>query len=71
MNKSFTIIIPLYNGEEYIHRTLLSIVNSDYDKKLIQVLVVDDGSSDKSSKIVKDFAKKYKCIQYVKKTNGQ
>lgn len=49
----FSIIIPNYNKEEYVRETLESIFNQTY--KNFEVIVVDDGSTDKSIEIIKEF----------------
>lgn len=71
MNKSFTIIIPSYNSQLTIEKTLLSIINSNYDNNLIEVYVIDDGSTDDSKEIVKRISEKYNNINLIQKSNGQ
>jgi len=51
MEKVLTIIIPTYNMEKYLHRTLDSLIVSDEDMSLLEVLVINDGSKDSSSLI--------------------
>lgn len=46
-------IIPLYNGEKYIKETLQSVLNQTYQN--FEIIIVDDCSTDASSKIVKEF----------------
>jgi glycosyltransferase involved in cell wall biosynthesis len=56
-----SIIIPMYNAEKYIRETLYSALDQTY--KNIEIIVIDDGSTDKSSQIVssiKDKRLKYK-----------
>ncbi|MCM3729100.1 glycosyltransferase family 2 protein [Neobacillus cucumis] len=48
-----TVFIPMYNGEEYIQEALDSIINQTY--KNLDILVVDDGSTDNSNKIVSSY----------------
>lgn len=43
-----SIIIPCFNEEEWIHRTILSCMNQDYPTEKLEVIVVDDRSTDKS-----------------------
>ena len=43
-----TIIIPCFNEEEWIQRTILSCMNQDYPPDKLQVLVIDDHSNDRS-----------------------
>lgn len=71
MSASFSIVIPMYNAEKYIDKALTNFINMDYDKDLIQVIVIDDSSTDMCADIVKEYSKKYKFIEYYKKPNGQ
>lgn len=63
-----SIIIPLYNKEKYISECLESIVNCKYD---VEIIVIDDGSTDNSANIVEDFIRKYymKNIKLLKQKN--
>ena len=62
-----SIIIPVYNVENYIGKCLKSLNNTN-DK--IEVIVVDDGSPDKSYEIIQNYEKDYPNIHYIKKENG-
>lgn len=73
MFKSFTIIIPCYNSELFINKALDSIVNSNYPKELIEVLIVNDGSQNESVflETIQEFLQKYpSTFKYYKKQNG-
>ena len=69
--KSLSVIIPAYNVGKYIKRCLDSLT---YDKdalKYLDVIVVDDGSSDMTFKIAERYAKKYiNSVKVIKKVNG-
>ena len=54
-----TIIVPVYNTEKYLKECLDSIVSQSIEEAF-EILVVDDGSKDKSSDIIKYYEKKYK-----------
>lgn len=54
MSDLISVIVPVYNLENYIVRTLDSILSQTY--KNIEVIVVDDGSTDSSAKIIDDYA---------------
>ena len=63
-----TIIVPAYNVEEYIGQCLDSLTNQT--ELAHKVLVVNDGSTDSTGKIVKDYAKKYPdLIQVIEQEN--
>ncbi|MCM3786243.1 glycosyltransferase [Neobacillus mesonae] len=49
-----SIIIPCFNEEEWIHRTILSCINQDYPIDKLEVIVVDDRSTDKSVERIKE-----------------
>ena len=51
MVKLLTIIIPTYNMEKYLRRCLDSLLVSDENLALLEVLIINDGSSDASSAI--------------------
>ncbi|OOM77960.1 PGL/p-HBAD biosynthesis glycosyltransferase [Clostridium puniceum] len=59
----FTIILPTYNCEEYIIRTLDSIV--EQDKRLYECIVVDGLSKDNTLGIVKEYSNKYSNVKYI------
>jgi poly-beta-1,6-N-acetyl-D-glucosamine synthase len=50
-----SIIIPVKNGDQWIEAKLKSLLQSDYPQELIEILVVSDGSSDRTSEIVRQF----------------
>ena len=60
-----TIVIPVYNGEKYVKYAIDSAVAQTY--KNLEILVVDDGSSDKTPEIVKSYGNK---VRYIRKENG-
>ena len=64
-NPLVSIIIPVYNGENYLREAIDSALNQTY--KNIEVIVVNDGSSDKTDEICKSYGSK---IRYFKKENG-
>ena len=53
-----SIIIPIFNVEKYIERSLNSILNQTMDLKEIEVIMVDDKSTDNTRSIIKRFIKK-------------
>jgi len=65
------LIVPCYNEQENIEKTLVSLVNLDYPKEKLEVIVIDDGSEDNTFKVARNFAKKYpSIIKVFHKENG-
>ena len=63
-----SIIVPVYNEEKNIGNTLKSIFSNNYPKKKMEVIVIDDGSKDKTSEIASKFP--VKLVKY-KKNKGK
>lgn len=64
-----SIIIPVYNGEKTIERCLLSIINQS-SKMIEEIIVVDDGSIDRTSDIIRFLIEKDARIHLIQKKNG-
>ena len=62
-----SIIIPIYNVEQYLSECINSVLNQTY--KNIEIILVNDGSPDNSDIICKNFAKKYSNIKYIFQEN--
>lgn len=63
-----SIIVPVYNVEKYLNQCIDSLINQTY--KELQIILIDDGSSDESGKICDEYAKKDKRIEVIHKENG-
>ena len=63
-----SIIVPVYNVENYIHRCLDSLMDQTY--KNLEIILVDDGSTDSSGIICDEYSKKDRRIQVIHKKNG-
>lgn len=63
----YSFIVPVYNTEKYLKKCLDSLVNQTY--KDFEIIVVNDGSTDKSSSIISKYQKKYKNIIVIDKEN--
>ncbi len=55
-NMKVSVIIPAYNAEEYLRRALDSVINQVY--KNLEIIVIDDASSDNTKSIIKEYAEK-------------
>lgn len=60
----------MYNVEQYIGKCLDSCLNQDLSKDEYEIVVVDDGSPDNSSRIVEEFMKRYSNIRLINRENG-
>ena len=67
-NPLFSIIIPIYNVERYLEQCIESVIAQDYQN--YELILVDDGSPDNSIDICVKYAKKYKNIRFIHKSNG-
>ncbi len=67
-----TICIPCFNEEKTVQKTLASLIRLDYHKDNLEIIVVDDGSSDKTYKRAMQFAKRHPQhdIKIFQKENG-
>jgi glycosyltransferase involved in cell wall biosynthesis len=63
-----SVIIPVRNEEKYIRECLSSILNQDYSKEKMEVLVVNGCSSDSTEKIVKEIAEQHLFIRVLENT---
>lgn len=63
-----SIIVPIYNVEKYLEKCIYSIINQTY--KNLEIILVDDGSTDNCYRICDDFQKKDKRVIVLHKKNG-
>ena len=66
-NVTVSVIVPVYNAEKYLVKCLDSVVNQTL--KNIEIIIIDDGSTDGSSEICKSYAEKDERIIYFYKEN--
>ena len=66
--KLITIIIPVYNTEKYLKKCVMSIVNQTY--KNLEIILIDDGSTDSSPMICDTLAEKDNRITVIHQANG-
>lgn len=70
MNYIFSIIVPIYNTEEFVERCIKSIIGQTLGFKRIQIILVDCGSSELSEEVCKKYVGAYpENIIYIKKEN--
>lgn len=66
--RALSIIIPVYNVEDYLHRCVESILVQDYYN--YEIILVDDGSTDSSGAICDELAREHSFIRVIHKSNG-
>lgn len=68
MNGVISVIVPVYNVEAYLPKSLESILNQDYEK--LEVILIDDGSMDSSGSICDEYAAKDSRVKVIHQKNG-
>ena len=68
MTEKITVIVPVYNVENYLNKCLDSLINQTY--KNLEIIVINDGSTDNSGEICQEYAQKDNRIIYIEKENG-
>lgn len=68
MNPKISVIIPVYNVKQYLQQCLQSLVDQKIFHEL-EVVAVNDGSTDGSAEILNDFFGKYPNIQVINQEN--
>ncbi len=61
-NDLVSVVIPVYNSEKFLDETISSVLNQTYAN--IEILAIDDGSTDDSLKILKKFDDKIKILSH-------
>lgn len=67
-NDLVTIVVPVYNVEKYLKRCVESLIKQSYSP--VEILLIDDGSTDNSSKMCDTFANQYPNIKVIHQANG-
>lgn len=68
LKPKISIIVPVYNVEKYLNRCVDSIINQTYEN--LEIILVNDGSTDKSSEICDMYSKRDNRIKVIHKKNG-
>lgn len=64
-----TVGIPAYNVESFIEETVSSVASSKY-KDEIEILIINDGSTDRTLEVANSLSKKFACVKTINKKNG-
>ena len=62
MNEKISILMPVYNREDFVERSIQSILNQTYTN--FELIIYDDGSSDNTQQIIMNFQRKDERIRY-------
>lgn len=62
-----SVIIPVYNNEKYVERCVRSVMEQSFED--LEILVINDGSTDRSGEILKSLAMQDRRIRYIKQRN--
>ena len=68
MEGKISVIVPIYNQEQYLNKSISSIINQKYTN--LEIILINDGSTDSSIEIIDDFALKDSRIRVFSKPNG-
>ena len=68
MGELVSVIVPVYNVEKYIRKCIESIITQTYTN--LDIILIDDGSTDKSGKICDEYEKLDTRITVIHKKNG-
>lgn len=66
--EKISIIVPVYNVEKYLDNSITHIINQTYEN--LEIILVDDGSTDRSGQICDKYAEKDSRIRVIHKKNG-
>ena len=62
-----SVLIDTYNHERYIEQAIVSVLEQDFPREEMEIVVVDDGSTDNTPSIIQKFLPR---LRYIRKTNG-
>lgn len=68
MRPLVSVIVPIYNSEKFLAETIELILNQSY--RNLEIILINDGSTDNSKQIYKEYSTKDKRIVYIEKENG-
>ena len=69
-NYSITILIPVWNEEESVGATIEHVMALDYPKEKLEVIVINDGSTDGTLEVLKRLKEKYSNLRIMNKKNS-
>ena len=67
-NPKISVVVPVYNVKAYLGRCVDSILDQNWDN--LEIILVDDGSTDGSGELCDEYGEKYEKIRVCHKPNG-
>lgn len=61
--KYISVLIPMYNEEKVLHNVLDSLLECDYDKKFLEIIPINDSSTDRTEELLNEYHEKYEFIK--------
>lgn len=68
--KKVSIIVPVYNVQGYLDRFIKSVLRQSFDMKAVEIIFVDDGSTDGSAGVISGYTEEHPSIKVIIKENG-
>ena len=65
---TLSVVMPVYNSEKYLNEAIESVLNQSF--KDLELIIIDDGSTDKSSEICQNYSNKDSRVKYVRQENS-
>lgn len=65
-----TVVIPVYNSQDFIKECVLSLRNQTLDSTKIEIILVNDGSIDESAKVCEELTEQFHEVKYISKENS-
>lgn len=70
MDSQLSIIVPVYNAEDYLYRNIMTLINQTVSSDKYEIILVNDGSVDRSGQICEELSAAYHNVSYIFKKNG-
>ena len=67
MHKQLSVVMPVYNGEKYLRKSIESVLNQSFGD--FEFIIINDGSTDDSSRILNEYQKVDKRIKLIEREN--
>ena len=65
MNTKISVIVPTYNARDYLMNAVNSVINQDFGFENIELILIDDNSSDGTKEVLKKLSEEYENIKTI------